>query len=193
MMTNLPLRQLIERAYDVKPTQVSGPDWLDSVRVDIAAKYPPDTKEGDHPLMLRALLEDRFKLAVHTETRQLPGYALVVAKSGFKLKPVKGEDNDTEHHGGRVHTLVAKGTTMASLADLLSRFMKAIVIDKTGMGGAYHFDLRWTADESNAERTQDVPALPEALQETLGLRLEAQKIPVDVVVVDHMERAPIEN
>ena len=193
MMTNLSLHRLIERAYNVKPPQVSGPDWLESVRFDIAAKYSPDTSESDHALMLRTLLEERFKLALHRETKDLSGYALVVAKGGFKLKPVEAEDDDTNHQGGRVQSLSAKGTSMAVLADLVSRYMNILVIDKTGIGGVYNFDLRWITDDQNAERAEEIPTLPIALQETLGLRLQAQKVPVEVLVVDHAERVPTEN
>ncbi|SPE35763.1 conserved hypothetical protein [Candidatus Sulfopaludibacter sp. SbA3] len=92
-MTNMTLRRLIERAYGVKPNQLAGPDWLNSVHFDIAAKYPHDSKPADHPLMLRTLLEDRFKLTTHRETRDIPGYVLVVAKGGFKLKPVEPGDD----------------------------------------------------------------------------------------------------
>lgn len=130
VMTNLSLHRLIERACNVKPTQVAGPDWLESVRVDIAAKYPPDAKDGDRTLMLRTLLEDRFKLAVHSETGQLPGYTLLVAKGGFKLKPIEAEDDDTDHHGGSIQTLTAKATSMAVLADLLSRYLNIVLIPR---------------------------------------------------------------
>jgi uncharacterized protein (TIGR03435 family) len=193
VMTNLSLHRLIERAYNVKPPQVSGPEWLESVRVDVAAKYPPDTSESDHALMLRNLLEDRFKLAVHRETKELPGYVLVVAKGGFKLKPVEAEDDDTQHQGGRIQSLSAKGTSMALLADLVSRYLKVIVIDKTGIGGVYNFELRWIRDDQNGDHAEDIPTLPIALQETLGVRMQPQKVPVEVLVVDHAERVPTEN
>ena len=193
VMTNLSLHRLIERAYSVKPPQVSGPEWLDSVRVDIAAKYPPEAKDGERARMLRTLLEDRFKLAVHRETRDLTGYALVVAKGGFKLKPVDAEDDDTQHEGGRVQSLSAKGVSMSLLADLVSRYLNTLVVDKTGIGGVYNFDLRWATDDQNSDRTEDIPTLPIALQETLGLRLQAQKVAVDVIVVDRVERTPTEN
>ena len=80
VFTNQTLKRLIERAYNLKPFQLSGPDWLDAVRFDIAAKYPPDTKNEDRTLMLRTLLEDRFKLAVHRQSKEMPGYVLVVGK-----------------------------------------------------------------------------------------------------------------
>lgn len=193
VITNLTLQRLIERAYNVKPTQVSGPGWLGDVHVDIVAKFPPDTKDSDHPAMLRTLLEDRFHLAVHRETKELPGYALVAAKGGFKLKPVDADDDDTRHQGGRIQTLSAKGTSMATLADLVSRYLNILVIDKTNVAGVYNFDLRWSTDDSPAETADQPPALPVVLQEALGLRLQAQKVPVEMIVVDHVERVPTEN
>jgi hypothetical protein len=86
VFTNQPLKRLIERAYGVKPFQVAGPPWIENVRFDITARYPPETNIDDRALMLRALLEDRFGLAVHRESKLMPGYTLVVSKSGFKAE-----------------------------------------------------------------------------------------------------------
>ena len=196
VMTNQTLKRLIERAYSVKPFQVTGPGWMEDVRFDVAAKYPADTKNDDRPLMLRTLLEDRFKLAVHRESKDMPGYALLVAKSGFKLKPVEPGGGDAlDHNGGRVQTLTATRISMTQLADFVARSLGEFVVDKTGLDGVYGFELRWTNDEQNRSATDidGVPALFTALQETLGLRLQAQKVPVEVVAVDHVERVPIEN
>jgi uncharacterized protein (TIGR03435 family) len=125
----------------------------------------------------------------------MPGYALAVARSGFKLKPSEATGNDTQHHGGRVQTLSAKGTSMAFLADLLSRYLQSVVIDKTGISGVYDFELRWANDDQPPEGAapETIPSLFTALQETLGLRLQPEKVPVEIVVVDHVERSPIEN
>jgi uncharacterized protein (TIGR03435 family) len=194
VFTNQTLKRLIERAYNVKPFQLTGPDWMDSIRFDIAAKYPPDTKNEDRALMLRTLLEDRFKLAVHRQLKDMPGYVLVVGKS-FKLKPVEPGGSDTNGQGGRVRTLTAKKTSMAFLADLLARNLGEVVVDKTGIDGVYDFELRWTNDDqtSNDGGADTAPTLFTALQETLGLRLQRQKVPVEMVVVDHAERVPTEN
>src|SRR5579872_4892772 len=101
VFTNQTLKRLVERAYNVKPFQVTGPGWMESVRFDISAKYPRNFKEDDRFLMLRGLLEERFKLAVHRESKEMPGYALMVAKSGFKLKPAEpGGGSDTSNNGG---------------------------------------------------------------------------------------------
>jgi uncharacterized protein (TIGR03435 family) len=192
---NQTLKRLIERAYGVKPFQVIGPDWMENVHFDITAKYPPDTKDDDRALMLRSLLEDRFKLAAHHESKDLPGYVLVVAKR-FKLQPVEGEGgSDTNSTGGRIRTLTAKKTSIAFLADLIARNLGEMVVDKTGIEGVYDFELRWSNDDQNASGTDadTAPSLFTALQETLGLRLQSQKVPVDVVVVDHVERVPSDN
>src|SRR5262245_1176997 len=90
--TNITLRDLIRRAYDVKDYQISGPDWLNQQRFDVKATHPPNTPREQVALMLQKLLEDRFKMVIHKEKRQLPAYALTVAKGGFKLKPMSPEE-----------------------------------------------------------------------------------------------------
>jgi uncharacterized protein (TIGR03435 family) len=192
--TNMPLRRLIARAYNVNPFQVSGPGWLEAEHFDIIAKYPDGATPKDRGLMLRTLLEDRFRLAVHLESKETSGFALVVAKSGFKLKPAQGEDNDTEHSGGVVESLSAKNTSIATLAELLSRYIGQPVIDASGIPGGYDFELKWSREDQNTEPARDAPpSIYTALQETLGLRLEPRKVPVRLVVVDHVERTPTEN
>ena len=195
MFENMPLHRLIAAAYGVSPFQVSGPDWLQTERFDIVATYPPGTKREDRPLMLRTLLEDRFKLGVHRESKEMAGYTLVVAKSGFKLKPSDstGESDDTSHHG-RIETVDAKKTSMTTLAALLARYLAQPVADKTGIEGQYDFSLRWSRGDQNAEPSSDAPpSIFTALQETLGLRLQAAKVPAEIVVVDSAQRMPTEN
>jgi len=161
--------------------------WL----VDVHHRAHPDTKNEDRTLMLRTLLEDRFKLAVHRQSKEIPGYVLVVGKK-FKLKPVEPGGSGTDSHGGRVRTLTATKTSMAFLADLIARNLGETVVDKTGIDGVYDFELRWTNDDQ-ATDADSAPTLFTALEETLGLRLQRQKVPVEIVVVDHAERAPTEN
>jgi uncharacterized protein (TIGR03435 family) len=197
VFTNVSLKQLVERAYEVKPIQVTGPDWMENVRVDIMAKYPPDLKREDQPLMLRSLLEERFKLAVHHKSQDLPGYALVVAKSGFKLKPVDDAGGPSTSSNGKNHvrTLTAKTTPMKQLADFLTRTLGEMVVDQTGIDGVYNFEMTWAEeDQKPDDATADTaPSLFTALQETLGLRLKPEKVPADIIVVDHLERVPVEN
>lgn len=194
--TNVALKSLIERAYRVKPFQVSGPSWLEDVHFDIIAKYPEGTPNDQHAAMLRTLLEDRFKLAVHRETKEMPGYALVVARGGFKLKPgTPGGENTSTNSDGHIWKLTVKSTSMEQLADLLSRQLGQMVHDATGIQGVYDFEFRWTNnDQSTAGKDAEaLPSLFTAVEETLGLRLRPQKVPIEMIVVDDVERMPIEN
>jgi uncharacterized protein (TIGR03435 family) len=196
VFTNQTLKRLIARAYGVQLFQVTGPDWMEKVHFDIVARYPPNTKSEDRPLMLRTLLEDRFKLSVHKETKELPGYALMVAKGGSKLRPVEPGGSSTNSKGGRVQILTATKSSMAFLADYLSRSLGETVVDRTGLEGVYDFELRWSTDDEQSSGDNDPDAPPSvftALQETLGLRLQRQKVPSDLIVVDHVERVPTEN
>jgi uncharacterized protein (TIGR03435 family) len=190
VMVNQTMKRLIQRAYGVRPPQVVGPAWIENTAFDIFAKYPPETNDNDRSLMLRTLLEGRFRLAVHRETKEMPGYALMVAKSGFKLKPVEPGSSDTSSNGSKgVLTLTAKKTTMSFLSELLTRQMGEMVVDRTNLDGVYDFELRYATND----QIDDVPTLFSALQESLGLRLQPQKVPVEMIVVDHVERVPTEN
>lgn len=205
VFTGVPLKRLVQWAYKVYEFQVSGPGWLEDTYVDISAKYPPDTKDDQRSLMLRTLLEDRLKLEVHRESKQMQGYALVVAKKGFKLKPVEPGAPETPRLGAlpaalnlqgglRRSVLVAKKASIASLADLVTRIWEQVVVDKTGLPGVYDFELRWSNDNQNPPSDSDsYPVLSTAIQDTLGLRLQAEKVPVEIIVVDHIERVPTKN
>jgi uncharacterized protein (TIGR03435 family) len=206
VFTSIPLKRLIQWAYKVYPFQVSGPGWLEDVHFDISAKYPPDLRDEERPLMLRTLLEDRLKLVIHRESREMQGYSLVIAKGGFKLKtvepgaPVTGSLGSMSpslnlQGGFRRSILVAKKASIASLADLMTRVRDGMVIDKTGLSGVYDFELRWNNDDNNPIPSDgnSFPFLFTALQETLGLRLQAEKVPVEMIVVDHVARDPTEN
>jgi uncharacterized protein (TIGR03435 family) len=206
--TRIPLKRLIQLAYKAYSFQVSGPAWLEDAYFDISAKYPPNLKDDERPLMLRSLLEDRLKLVVHRESKETQGYALVVAKGGFKLKPARAQEAETtppaagqfspvlDLQGGfRRSVLIAKHAPISSLADLVTRIWDQMVVDKTGLIGVYDFELRWNNDNNNPSPS-DADALPvlfTAIQETLGLRLQPEKVPVEMIVVQHVERAPVEN
>jgi uncharacterized protein (TIGR03435 family) len=198
VMVNLSLRTLIERAYSVKSFQVTGPSWIENVRFDITAKYPPDTKRADRPVMLRTLLEDRFKLATHSESKEIQGYALVVAKGGLKIKPVQASGGDSGTSSTRTNnleTLKMTSIPMADMADFLARRLDSAVVDNTGLTGVFTLELHWTLDDANGgpdAGAGEFAAIQEAIG-TLGLHLQAQKVPVQMVVVDHVERVPTEN
>lgn len=181
-MKNVTLKACIVWAFRLSDAEVYGPSWLDSERFDITAK----TEFGKpQPSMLQAVLAERFKLATHLETKELTVYELVVAKNGPKLKKADpGEDDMTSRRG----QLKATRVSMRALARFLAgpNRLSRPVVDKTGLDGVFDFTLQWTTDPEG-------PSIFAALQEQLGLKLEAKKGPVEVLVVDHAEKVPTDN
>jgi uncharacterized protein (TIGR03435 family) len=202
-MGNVTLKYCITFAYSVTDSQVSGPGWIDSEKYDIVAKEPFGASTGQQPLMLRALLADRFKLAFHRETKELSVYGLVIAKNGPKIKnDPPGGTGDGSRSSSPGH-LTSTGTTMAQLATFLAGPRAALgrpVVDKTGLNGVFSFTLDWTPDSLGGEtggmsqkEAKQAPALLTAVQEQLGLRLEVQKAPVEILIVDRAEKVPTAN
>jgi uncharacterized protein (TIGR03435 family) len=214
---NVWIRFLIECAWDVRDFQLSGgPSWAATDRYDINATKDASAGLSQTRLMLQTLLEDRFQLALHHDTRESQVYALVAAKGGVKLQasrcvvppPGPPEQNVTNVCGGMSsspHSLRATGISMEELATALSNALQRSVIDKTGSLGKFDVDLQWTADRSTPGMM--APGLPPtasdsldangksiftAIQEQLGLKLESVKAPVEFLVIDRLER-PSEN
>jgi uncharacterized protein (TIGR03435 family) len=193
LLTNVTLRQCVEAAYGIQDPELIGPDWLETTRFDIQAKPPAvHPKEYLQP-MLKTLLEDRFKLASHQETRTIPAYALLVGKDGLKIKEVEPGEGKTSTSGSR---FVGTKVTMDRLAQFLSRMLDRPVVDQTGTKGVFDVDLHYAWEDLTAtapKKSSDGPTIFTALQEQLGLKLQSEKLPVEVVVVDHIERAPAPN
>jgi uncharacterized protein (TIGR03435 family) len=194
-MENVSLKKLILNAYGIPDDQgyaLAGPDWLTTESFDIQATFPADTPLPQIRLMIQALLAERFKLTLHREKRQLPIYTLVVTKNGPKIHAVEDGPPRTSGVPGR---LEATRITMQKLADLLSRQAGLPVVDSTGLKGVFDFTLTWSPDEAAATPTDGAaaPSIFTALQEQLGLKLESGKGPVEILVVDHMEKAPTGN
>ncbi len=230
-ITNMPLKEIMVLAWRIQPYQISGaPAWIESTRYDISAKPDRAPKQDEAPLMLQALLADRFQLKIHHETKELPVYALVLAnkdgKLGPQLTPTK-EGSCTQFDPskpppppepgkppvlgcGGMHMgpegLGAAGVEVDRLAPVLSRILGRTVIDKTGLTGKFNIQAHWTPDQNQlqamtggAQPDEPVPqfdpngpSIFTAIQEQLGLKLESQKGPVDILVIDHVER-PSEN
>jgi uncharacterized protein (TIGR03435 family) len=198
---NVTLRRCIRGAYDVQESQiVGGPKWVGDDRYDIDAKAAGPA--GDHELMamLQSLLSERFKLAFHRETRELPGYALVVEKGGLKAKRSQ-PDAESRSNSSRV-AIDCEACAMPRLAQKLSEVIHLPVADLTGIEGAFDFQLKFTPDDmqakpsSSGERPGAVlvdltngPSVFQALQEQLGLKLEPRKVPTEVLAIDHAEKA----
>ena len=233
--TGVTAKSLIAFAYDVKEFQVSGgPGWINSERYDIEAKeedadiatlqkLPFDQRGEQLRLRLQSLLADRFKLKLGHETRELPVYALVVAKNGPRLseaKPgdtylngIKGPDGRPAGVGGIFSMgpgqVTGQGLPISALVRMLSQQMGRDVLDQTGLKGSYDFSLKWAADQSQlamlkgpeggppptdnaAPPDASGPSIFTAIQEQLGLKLESTKGPVEILVVDQIEK-PSEN
>ena len=190
---NASLKEIIGQAYKVQQYQVIGPGWIDTERFDIAAEFPPHTDGKLLPSMLQALLAERFKLAIHRDTKQLPVFALTVAKGGPKFQAAESASGVTSHSNG-THWHVTAKVTMQRFAEFLTDEAGRPVVDKTGLNGSYDLTLDWAADNSaTANEGATGPSLFTALQEQLGLKLESTKGPVETIVVDHAERTPTEN
>jgi uncharacterized protein (TIGR03435 family) len=211
--TSTSLLFLITWAFDIHRDRVYGkPSWLDSVRYDVIANAEQDNRPAAPRLagqpselqrMMQSLLAERFKLVIHRETRELPMYALVVAKGGAKFRlseapAVMGQTPFSMPGRGR---LLGTGVSAEMLAKVLSDQAGRSVQDKTGLDGVFDFKLEWEPDASPAG-PDAVPAptdlragssLFTAIQEQLGLKLEARKGPVEVLVIDHIESSPTEN
>jgi len=235
VVTNQPLRQLITFAYSLQPQQlVGGPSWLDTDRFDITAQAegnisptPPGGPPGPAQLMMQRLLAERFGLVVHSESRELPVYALTVARPDGRLGPrIKPAATDclalmTQAPGGvpvqaprlpdgrpacgvtrdGTGRVMAGGTTMTMLAiSMLTGPAGRLVVDRTGLTGAYDFDFEFAMDPApgaapppgGATAVSDRPGLFTALEEQLGLKLQATRAPIDVTVIDRVT-PPTEN
>ena len=189
--TGISLWNLIQLAFDVEQNQMSAPDWTKSQNFDIEAKTEGGvslTREQMMPLV-QQLLAERFKLTYHRETKDIPGYALVVAKSGPKLHAAK----DGAPKGGNIlrDGIQVPSATMKILAAMLSYPLgQQPVVDKTGIAGDYEIKLSYAPQDAT---DSTLPSIFTAMQEQMGLKLEAQKVPVDMIVIDHMEKVPTEN
>lgn len=174
---NVTVSRLIQLAYGIKDFQISGgPGWIGSDLFDIAAKPEGPTKPEQFQLMLQSLLAERFRLAIRHETREMPVYALVVAKNGPKFKDAHESDpnidelkgrTDLPVGGGRVRVniirrgrLIAQGSNMTGLAGQLSNFLGRPVTDKTGLTGTYDLKLEWAPDDNQVANFQAI-GIPE--------------------------------
>lgn len=185
-VVNFSLRNLITSAYGVRDFQVSGgPGWLDTDRYDVAAKAENDADGKQLWMMMRPLLAERFKLAFHTQTKELPVYDLLVSKRGAKLHPA-APDAQGASSGGR-GLLVYDKIPMSTLAAILSQSVDRQVLDKTGLTGDYAVKLEWTPGDGS-----DGLSIFAAVEEQLGLKLEPRRGPVTTMVIDRAER-PSEN
>jgi uncharacterized protein (TIGR03435 family) len=204
---NHALRTLISAAYYLSPKAISGgPDWVDSQHFDILAKAPGETRPtlDEQMAMLQTLLAERFQLSFHRETKEMPIFALTIAKGGLKMKestpPAEAKPEGPTPPAFVIYPhevkMPGRGVTIAELVDVMQRAaMDRPVIDMTGLTARYDFDLEFVPDETLfggalGKGTDDSgkPGLFAAMQEQLGLKLEATKGPVSTIVIDKATR-----
>jgi uncharacterized protein (TIGR03435 family) len=231
--TNVTLKALLLRAYDVKNYQITGPAWLDSERFDILAKVPAGATKEQLNIMLQHLLADRFNLTFHHEAKEMAVYELTVGKSGSKLKEADlnavaptGEPGAPLRIGapdkdgfpqipaglavmlGRITDGISRWTDrlmiLSDLTSLLESELDRPVVDKTGLTGKYDFSLAFSRDglrprgpaaapDATPADPSGGPSLLNAVQEQLGLKLESKKDPIDILVLDHIDKVPTGN
>ena len=190
---NVPFSLLLQLAYGIDPSQIAGkPDWMETDLYDIDAK-PADgvslTREELKPC-LQSLLQERFHLVAHLETRQGSGYALVVAPGGPHLEPAApGHVPDFRHPVTPGHMHVAN-CSMAQLAQHLIPAAGFPVVDQTGLTGSYDIDFDYNP---KPRQLSDLSTLDVALRQATGLLLKSQRVPVETLVIDSVEKVPTEN
>jgi uncharacterized protein (TIGR03435 family) len=194
------VRSLVMTAYNlIMLEQISGlPGWAENENFEVQGKLDPENTEAfkklpsadqssQRSMLMQALLADRFKLKVHHDLKELPVYNLVIARSGLKMKEASSSQAQSWSMG--LGILTGKGMPIASLIGSLSNQVGRMIIDKTGLTGNYEVNLTFSWNDQPDDAT---PSIFTALQDQLGLKLEPAKAPVDLVVIDHIER-PSEN
>ena len=205
--TNVTVSWMIKLAYNVHANQIAGkPSWIDSERYDTVGRSdtPGEPSRDQMKLMIQKLLADRFQLRFHTVKKELPVYAMVIAKGGPKIAVSAGDPNAFPGIGfGRepgVITLFGRNTGLNGVANgLQSNILDKPVVDQTGLTGRYDFQLRFTPDAiqlanfgglppAGATDPNPPPDIFGAFEQQLGLKLQATKAKVDVMVIDRIER-----
>jgi uncharacterized protein (TIGR03435 family) len=204
---NVTARELVMTAFRVRSEDLSGgPGWLDSERYDVSGRPQNEANWDEHLLMLQRLLADRFKLSIRRETRPTPVYALVVGRNGSRLTPAADPNCTASVSSGpkcggfatRPGFVNGRRVTVAQVASLLSGRSGRLVLDRTGITGAFDVTLSWTPDASQLPPglppdgvppfDPSGPSLFAAIQEQLGLRLEPTTSEIDHFVIEHIER-----
>ena len=199
--SNAPLKQYVSFAYDMRSDLVFGPDWIDSERFDIAAKAQGAVPSDRLRVMLRNLLEERFHLVAHRETREVPVYALTVGKDGTKhLNEAASGGAESVRPlplgAGKGRRFEFRSVTMSYLSFFLGKLgpLDRASVDLTGIEGRFDFDLDIPdRDADTAPADYPISVVFPAVYAQLGLKVEARKAPVEVIVVDAALRVPTAN
>jgi uncharacterized protein (TIGR03435 family) len=191
-MRNVPMRFALEWAYDLQDYEIQGPSWIaGDERYDIVATAPGATNEQMR-LMLRNLIDERFQMKSHWETRDTQCYVLTRSKGEPKLKPSEGEPSLGGQGGGDP---LFHNQPVSRFTFLLTRRLARPVLDETGLKGTYDFSVDLSGLGFNGSEPQDLggPSIFSAVQTDLGLKLEAAKRPIKILILDSANKTPTEN
>jgi len=193
-MRNVPLRYCLEWAYNLQDYEISGPDWIKSdERYDITANAPGPASNDQMKLMLQQLLTERFQMKLHWEKKELSAYALVLGKGAPKVKAA-APNGPPELSGGASGVFV-HNQPISRLTFLLTRRLDRPVLNLTGLNAIYDFTLDISGLPTGDTQAADNPgpSIFTAVQQDLGLRLEAQKAAIEILIIDHAEKVPTQN
>ena len=195
-MRNVSLKSAIRWAWHVMDFQVSGSDWLGTERYDIMAKAAGAAPDAELRLMMQRLLADRFKVALHKQTKEMSAYALVVGKGGPKFTESKTEGEPMLAPDQKTMRVVVQRTPLSQLVEMLSNVLRTPVVDMTGLQGRYDITLelaKYIPDRSSPDLMDPVSIITRGLQEELGLKIEPRKLPLDLLIIEHAEKISTEN
>jgi len=191
-VSNATLSDCIQWAYEVQAFQVSGPGWIESDRYDISARASSATPAAQLRAMMQSLLAERFRLALRREKKEMPGYALLLAKGGSKMRESASEGDPLMTPNRAIMT--AERATMPWFATILTNPLRSQVQDQTGLTGRYDFKIdvsKYVTPDMGPEGMLN--GLRAALEQDLGLKVEARKLSLEVLVVERAEIVPVEN
>jgi uncharacterized protein (TIGR03435 family) len=196
-MRNVTMTTIIKWAYRLQAPQITGPSWLESAHYDVVAKAGAPANDAELRRMVQTLLADRFKLTAHRENRQMNVFVLVEAKGGHKMKE-SGESGPAQTTIDPTRSIVNKSTSMVELTERLAEDAGSPVIDLTGLKGLYDFvlDIRpyLPPKQEGIKLPLDAFGIMQtALQGELGLKVEPPKASTEVLVIDHLDKQPMEN
>jgi uncharacterized protein (TIGR03435 family) len=192
---NTSLKGVVQWAYHMQAIQVQGPAWLDSNRYDIMAKSSEAASPERLRQMMQTLLADRFKLVFHRETKEMQAYVVTIGKNGHKMKPSEGEGEMDAKPTGKGLMVAFTHVTLAQLSEMASSPLQGVVVDQTGLQGAWDFtlDISNMAMQTPTDKEDAIGMIIQVLNDQLGIKIDQKKVAAEMMIVERAEKIPVEN